>query len=216
MSFNHAADIRVEEKASADLIGRVTDLFSLRNFPFACFRVTPLTRPASLATILEAQGFKSWLEMSAMWLGGVEIPHQAPSSIRVEEVAVEEIDAFVELMFAIFSMPAEWKPGFSRLFQNRTKRGGKLFLARVKGAPAGICGLLSAQDIGLLYSVGTLEMFRGMGVGTALTRHAVEISRSLGNDFHTLQAERGGYAEQFYTKLGFEIDHHFSFMGRRL
>ena len=119
--------------------------------------------------------------------------------------------SFVKLLFTIFDMPLAWKPGFAKILIERKRKGGKLFLARVGGHPAGIGGLLFTMNTGLIYGLGTLQEYRRMGVGTALTLRAIEESIKEGNDLHTLQVEKGGYAERFYGRLGFKSDHIFSY-----
>jgi ribosomal protein S18 acetylase RimI-like enzyme len=52
-----------------------------------------------------------------------------------------------------------------------------------------------------------LKEYRRRGIGTTLTSHAIMNSINEGNNLHTLQADKGGYAERLYEKIGFEIDH---------
>lgn len=212
--FNHAADINVDQARAEELLGEVTNFFSSRNFPYTCFRLTLLTRPRSFATLLEDRGFEAQLEMSAMVYRRKQISLDQDPALTVNEVAERDLEPFVELLFAIFDMPVEWKAGFGRLFLSRIRKGGRLFLACIGRNPVGISGLLSAMNAGLIYGVGTLKEYRGKGVGTALTMHAVGESVKEGNNLHSLQAELGGYAEKFYGRLGFEADHTISYLVR--
>jgi len=113
-------------------------------------------------------------------------------------------------------MPIEWKEGFDRLMLERKRKGGKCYLAYVEGKPVGICFFLSSMKTGGIFGVGTLKEYRKRGIGTTLTLHAVMDSINEGNDLHTLQAEKGGYAEQLYRKTGFEIDHTISYFVKKL
>jgi ribosomal protein S18 acetylase RimI-like enzyme len=214
LGFNHAADINVDQARAVELLEEVTDFFSSRKFPYTCFRLTPLTRPKSLATLLTGHGFIAQLEMSAMVYRRKQANWEHDPELTVKEVTARDLEPFVELLFAIFDMPAEWKAGFGKLFQARIQGGGKLFMATIGRNPVGISGLLSAMNAGLIYGVGTLKEYQGRGVGTSLTMHAVGESVKEGNDLHSLHAESGGYAEKFYGKLGFKADHTISYLTR--
>jgi hypothetical protein len=50
--FNHVTSVNVTDDEAEDLIKTVIKHFSSRKLPFACFRVSPLTRPTSFTSLL--------------------------------------------------------------------------------------------------------------------------------------------------------------------
>ena len=209
--FNHAADINVSEDEAENLLNGVKEYFLSKAFPFACFRISPLTRPKSFNSLLENHGFKKISEQSVMVLKGKKMEDKLNPEIKVKEIPRSEIDLFSKLLLTIFEMPIEWKEGFSRLMLERKNVGGKCYLAYVERKPVGTCLLLSAMKTGGIFGVGILKEYRRRGIGTTLTIRAIVDSINEGNDLHTLQTEKGGHAERLYRKSGFEIDHTISY-----
>lgn len=213
--FNHAADINVNENEAEDLLNRVTEYFLSKGVPFVCFRVSPLTRPKSFTSFLENHGFERKMENSVMVFKGKQLEDKLNPEVTVKEISESEIDLFNNLLLTIFEMPVEWKEGFDRLMLERIRKGGKFYLTYVEGKPVGICFSLSSMKTGGIFGVGTLKEYRRRGIGTTLTLRAVMDSINEGNDLHTLQAEKGGYAERLYRKTGFEIDHTISYFVKK-
>ena len=209
--LNHAADINVSEDEAESLLNRVTEYFLSRGFPFVCFRISPLTRPRSFTFLLEDHGFERKMQNSVMVFKGKNVEDKLNPDVKVKEISENEIDVFDKLLLTIFEMPIEWKEGFDRLMLERMRKGGKCYLAYVAGKPVGTCFLLSSMKTGGIGGVGTLEEYRRRGIGTTLTLHAVMDSINEGNDLHTLQAEKGEYAERLYRETRFEIDHTISY-----
>jgi len=209
--LNHAADINVDEDEAENLLSRVMKYFSSRDFPYACFRISPLTRPRSFLSLLEDQGFERKEEASVMVFKGRQVEEGLNSEVEVREISESEIDAYNKLLVTIFEMPIEWEKGFGRIILERIRRGGKCYLAYTEGKPVGTCALFSSVKTGGIFNVGTLKEYRRHGIGTTLTVNAVLDSIDEGNDLHTLQTAKGGPAERLYKKIGFEIDHTVSF-----
>lgn len=204
--FNHAADIKVDKDKVEDLLNRVTQYFLSRRFPYVCFRVSPLTRPRSFTSFLENRGFEKKSEESVMVFKGKHKDKLNPE-IKVEEISEREIDTYNNLLIKIFEMPIEWKEGLDRATPEWMRKGIRFYLAYLEGKPVGTCTLGSLMKTGGIFSVGTLKKYRRRGIGTSLTVHAIIESIRAGNDLHTLQTAKGGYAEQLYKKIGFVIDH---------
>ena len=213
--LNHAADINVNEDEAESLLNKVTEYFLSRGFSFVCFRISPLTRPKSFTSFLENHGFERKMDNSVMVFNGKKMEDKLNPEVKVKEISESEIDVFDKLLLTIFEMPIEWKEGFDRLMLERKRKGGKCYLTYVEGKPVGICFFLSSMKTGGIFGIGTLKEYRRRGIGTTLTLHAVMDSINEGNDLHTLQTEKGGYAEQLYRKTGFEIDHTISYFVKK-
>jgi GNAT superfamily N-acetyltransferase len=204
--LNHAADIEVTKERFDSLLRAVTDYFLSKGVPTFSFRVSPLTRPKSFVNLLNDHGFGMQDEDSVMVFRG-ELPGEGrDNAVDIREIEEGDIDVFSRVSVMAYEMPSEWKEGFDTLFRHRMRAGGRHYLAHVDGVPVGTCALISSMKTGGIFSVGTLERYRRKGVGTAMTLRAVRDSIDEGNTLHTLQAEKGGYAEQIYRKMGFETD----------
>ena len=209
--FNHATGINVNEDEAESLLYEVTEYFSSRGVPFGCFRVSPLTRPRSFTSFLENHGFKKISKQLVMAFKGKKMEYKLNPEVKIKEIPRSEVDLFDKLLLTIFEMPTEWKNGIDRLMLQRKRKGGKFYLAYVERKPVGICFSLSSMKTGGIFGVGTLKEYRRRGIGTSLTAHALMDSIDEGNDFHTLQTEKGGNAERLFKKIGFEVDYTISY-----
>ncbi len=214
--LNHAAGIDVSEEESGRLLNQVTEYFMSREIPAFGFRISPLTRPRSFVSLLENHGFKREDEDSVMVFKGEQPSDRPDSGVDVREIEEDQIDLFSELSVTAYEMPVEWTHGFSKMFLQRMRRGGRHYLAYIDGVPAGTCALLSSMKTGGIFSVGTLKGHRGRGIATAMTLRAVRDSLDEGNTLHTLQTEKGGYPERLYRRIGFETDHTVAFFAKTI
>lgn len=205
--LNHAADVNVEEDGAEGLLNRVMEHFLSKRAPYACFRISPLARPKSFASLLEEHGFIKETEDLVMVYKGEQLEDKLNPKVEVKEISESEIDLSNNLLLTIFEMPIEWKEGIDRLMLDWLRKGVKCYLAYFEGRPVGTCSLISFKRTGGIFNVGTLGEYRRQGIGTTLTAHAVMDSVSKGNNLHTLQTLKGGNAERLYNKIGFEIDH---------
>ena len=146
---------------------------------------------------------------------GHDLEERVNSQIAVKVVSERDSNLFTKMLFTIFDIPREWMDGFNRLTLQRIRSGVKCYLAYREGKPVGTCGLFSSEKTGEIFAVGTLKDHRGAGIATTLTHRAIRDSIKEGNDLHTIRAEKGGYPEDLYRRLGFEGDHTNSFLVKR-
>jgi GNAT superfamily N-acetyltransferase len=71
----------------------------------------------------------------------------------------------------------------------------------VDGAPVSAAAAIRTDEVVGIYAVGTLEPFRGRGLGTALTWAAVAMGREWGCRLAVLQASEMGFG--VYQRMGF-------------
>jgi len=209
--FNHAGDVNVNEDEAENLLNQVTEYFLSRGAPYACFRISPITRPRSFTSFLEDHGFERKSEESVMVFKGKHVEDKLNPGVEVREISESEIDVYDKPLLTSFEMPVEWKEGLDRFILEWIRKGGKCYLAHVEGKTVGTSASFSIEGTGGIFNVGTLKEYRRRGIGTTLTVHAVMDSINEGNDLHTLEAEKGGHPEQLYKEIGFEIDHTISY-----
>ncbi len=89
LSFNHAANINVSERDIDSLIREVSEFFESKGVPFACFMISPSTRPKSLISILLKQGFNVGMELSLMEFEETEFEERMNPQISVRVVMNE-------------------------------------------------------------------------------------------------------------------------------
>lgn len=205
--FNNVTNVNVNDAEAEDFIKTVIKHFASRKLPFACFRVTPLTRPTSFTSLLELYGFERSFEESIMVFNEKPSEDKLNTDVKIKEISENEIDLFDKLVVEIFVMPPESKKVLDRISLEWMQKGGKFYLAYVEGKPVGTTVLFSLMKTGCIFNVGTLKEHREHGIGTTLTVKALLDSVNEGNELHTLQAMKGEDAERFYQRIGFEIDH---------
>jgi len=213
--FNHATNINIGDEGVEDFIYRVSDHFSSKKLPFACFRTSPLMRPPSLPSLLESRGFKVEEEQSIMVFEGKPPINMLNPGVKIKEIPENKVDTFVELLLTTFEMPIEWRAVSGRLLLEWQQRGAKNYMAYAEGKPVGVTTLLPLKKTGCIFNVGTLKEFRRRGIGTTLVVNTLSESLSGGNDLHTLQTTKGGDAERLYQRIGFKIDHTVAFFVRQ-
>ena len=69
--------------------------------------------------------------------------------------------------------------------------------------PISIATLCYKDGVGGIYSVGTDPVYRGKGLGSAITRACIRKWKELGGNLLLLQTETGSKVELLYSKLGF-------------
>jgi ribosomal protein S18 acetylase RimI-like enzyme len=213
--FNHVTNVNVPENRTEVFLKTAVNHFSSIGLPFACFRVSPLTRP-SFVSLLERYGFEKESEQSIMVFEGKPSENRANANAMVNEIREDEIDVFDRLMVESFEMPPEWKGALDKLIVDFIRKGARNYLAYTDGQPVGTTSLFSANKTGCILNVSTLKEYRRRGIGTELTMQAVSDSFKEGNDLHTLQADKGGDAERLYQKIGFKTDYTVSFFVKKL
>ena len=214
--YNHVTSVNVDDDEAEDFLKTVMKHFSSRKLPFACFRVSPLTRPTSFASLLGLYGFEKSLEQSIMVFKGKPSEEKMNPDVKIREIPENEIDTFDKVAFTTFEMPTERKKAVDRIFLEMTRKGAKNYVAYAEGKPVGTATLFSLMKTGSIFMVGTLKEYRKHGIATTLVVRALMDSVDEGNDLHTLQCVKGGDAERLYQRIGFEVDHTVAFFVKKL
>lgn len=148
------------------------------------------------------------------------------TGIKIREAEKDELSRFMRLSAEDLM---EELQGFERgdpkaarkVFARRTeailkREGNEFFVAEVEGTPgaAGYVWLgvsdrpFSETRVGWVYDIRVLPGHRGKGVGEALLRHAMEVSRKKGLPLMGLMVKADNkVAYSLYEKLGFRPDY---------
>jgi ribosomal protein S18 acetylase RimI-like enzyme len=156
---------------------------------------------------------KNWhykMAMKYALLSKTDINWRSNPDIKVQEITDRSLlPAFSEILSKGFGNKSIEDDPFHPLISKSSERNfdqshHRFYMAFLDDAP--IAALLAFYHEGLvgLYSIATIEEYRGRGASTTLMKKAVEDAFRSGMDGITLQTMVGSYAEGFYEKLGFE------------
>lgn len=183
-----------------DIIRRI----NLREIPFS-FIVTPNSRPAALASLLETHGFVPHVQWSGMTFDldrFQDTPPPAGVEIRPLDCALlEEWTTVVTLN--LFGGAEENLPPMAALYQKVLGSDRMLFYAAlIQGQVVATAKLFLDGGLAGIHAVSTHADFRNRGIGRAITNAALKEAQRRGAQRAVLQASPLG--EAVYRKLGFK------------
>jgi ribosomal protein S18 acetylase RimI-like enzyme len=114
------------------------------------------------------------------------------------------MESWLHTLTTGFGFPEAVAQIFFHLFQSTPfvpHASCQLFLGTIDSTPVGTSLLFLDGQMAGIYAVATIPSQRRCGVGTQMTRIAVEKARQLGYTYVTLQATQMG--ESIYRHLGF-------------
>jgi ribosomal protein S18 acetylase RimI-like enzyme len=130
---------------------------------------------------------------------------------RVGDIAVDEVP-FAEVRRLISEMYRQDPDVANELAEKFTEQQGKkegtigarFFVGNVDGQRAGNCELYVDGLDAQVENVGTLEEFRGRGVGRSVVLRAVEAARESGAQHIFIVTDDDDWPKDLYGRLGFE------------
>jgi GNAT superfamily N-acetyltransferase len=171
-----------------------------------CFALSPATRPPTFVNSLLNAGFKLALEEDAMVYKGESKDFKAIPDVSVVSNDRSLLDVWTDVNMKGFGFPSVFRDALLAMFGKASQyEGTKSYLGYYQGKPAGVCGLISFNNVGGIFSVGTLPEHRRKGVATALLQKAIIDSMSIEDSLLYLITTKGSDAERLYTSLGFEV-----------
>ena len=112
----------------------------------------------------------------------------------------------VEAVYAIeqATFPTPWTLD-SFHYEMRENQYAYYILAEDETGIIGFCGMWLVIDAAQITNVAVVESVRGKGIGEALMREAMRVSREAGMDFVSLEVRvTNMVAQNLYRKLGFQ------------
>jgi GNAT superfamily N-acetyltransferase len=173
--LNRVVGLGIGEPATEAMVDALVELYRTANVPFA-IQVSPAARPAKLAEWLEARGIRrgrSW----AKFYRDVEPPPDIPTSLRIEQIGLEQAVAYAQTFLAGFEMPVEMEPMVTGAI-GRT--GWHHYLAYAGDVPVSAAALYVAGDVGCLIGAATLPDYRRRGGQGALMARRIRDAAALG------------------------------------
>ncbi len=203
--LNFACRIRSDDSGLEKLIDEVSEWLTARGVA-PHFRVSPLTRPADLARILEWRGFTKTEAETQMVLAGPDTEPPTNPRVTIERVAPHDLATWVAIQHRGFGGSGEPPPLTMEIASASAHAGHNTpYLARLDGEAVGAGALMEWAGALGIYGVSTEERARGHGVGTALVRQMMRDAAMRGNMPLCLQVQTGEKTQQWYERLGFRV-----------
>ena len=204
-AYNLAYRVNVTESKAEKLIADVVKYYESNGLK-PCFAVSPATRPPTFVNSLLSAGFKLALEEDAMVHKGKSKNFKAVPDVNIVADDGSLLDVWTDVNMKGFGIPVVLRDALLDMFRKASQyKGTKSYLGYFQGKPAGVCGLVSFNKVGGIFSVGTAPEYRRQGVATALLQRAITDSLTMGNDLLYLITTKGSDAERLYTTLGFRV-----------
>ncbi|HUW48430.1 MAG TPA: GNAT family N-acetyltransferase [Patescibacteria group bacterium] len=204
-NYNHAFRISVTEAGADRLIADVVKYYESIGLK-PCFVVSPTTRPPTFANSLMKAGFEPILAEDIMVYRGKSRDFKLDPDVKVAVNDGGLLDVWTDVSMKGFGVPMILRDALISMYEKASRyEGTESYLGYFQGKPAGICGLVSINNVGGIFTVGTDPEHRRKGVATALLHRAIADSLTMGNTLLYLITTSGSDAERLYTSLGFEV-----------
>ena len=169
--------------------------------------VTPSTRPADLASMLQSRGLRHAYDAPGMIadLTTVALDAPLPPGITMRQLThVDELADWLAVFTVVFSSPEHereiWRDAYVRCGVGEGKPW-QHFVAYEGDTPLATTSVLVDGDLAGIYFVATMPEARGRGIGAAVTRAAMRYARDVGATRAALQSSE--VAVSVYRSLGF-------------
>lgn len=164
--------------------------------------LSPLDRPRSLERRLRRRGLQPQGSRTWMLFCGDADSIRTPGDISVNVAEPEDARTFAQ----IHGGGEAWvkRLSLASTLDAIHDERNTFYLAKVEDQPCGVLHLLIDGATAGIYAVATLTAYRRRGVSSTLMARAIRDAQRAGADAIGLSTTTGGYAEQLYTRLGFE------------
>jgi GNAT superfamily N-acetyltransferase len=199
LSFLNQAFITRPVRDPAALIARAERFYAARGFPWLLRAVAP--PPPDLERAATAAGLVRSEPLPGMVLA--PLTGEARPAPRLEVRVVEDMASlrvFNEVSDAGFGMPPEVTEALTTPALLEPPDVA-MYIGYVDGRPAATSMRVTSHRIAGVYTVATLEEFRGRGIGEAMTWRAALGGLAEGCVAASLQASRMGFP--IYARMGF-------------
>ncbi|HEX8820169.1 MAG TPA: GNAT family N-acetyltransferase [Archangium sp.] len=178
--------------------------------PEGCHSLRVMPWAGELSQQLHALGFQHRGGLLYMSLQREPPPPPHVPGYRVERALTSEaLAAFTDIQLRAFpEFQDDWRRRFDFLLASQLRNVGDpshfYLLGHTEGRPVSAGLLLHTRGVGGIYSLATLDAYRGRGRSRVLISHLIDEARRIGCDVIALQVSSGTHAERLYRRLGFE------------
>lgn len=198
--FNQAV-LKTPRYKLARTLDRMFDFYGRAKVPF---RVHVMIDDAAITNELLARGFTRALDLPCMVFQGARCeadPDRAVSGLHIGTVRDDDgLADFQRVAFEGFGYPVEIAP-MALTSDLIALPHFTAYVGYVNGAPAACSATITTGEVTGIYWVSTLAAHRKLGLGAALTAHAVNEGLARGATAVCLQASKMGFP--VYQRIGF-------------
>jgi GNAT superfamily N-acetyltransferase len=203
--FNSVMRARVPDHRADALIESRLDDCRRRNVPMLWW-----TGPSSLPIDLRARLARHGFLLEPAFGMAAELRPDSPPRASDDSIQIEAVEdpstmaVWSQLLCDSFGAPRRFGDAFADLAAAiglDARSPFRHFLARVRGEPAATCSLFLGGGVAGIYDVATLPQRRRRGIGSFVTRAAMDQARALGYRMAILHSSTSGLG--LYRSLGF-------------
>ncbi len=204
---NHACLLRGTPEAAPALIDEIVTYFRSKEVTPTIY-LSPACTPANLSDLLIERGFSRQKEQEAwLVLNGVESARLGKPSPQVEvrTITKDEVGVFVNVFLRAFDMPLDYAPFMVEAMRPSIQTPGvSHYMAFWDGEPAGVCTMLTHQNLAVFGSTGILPTRRGRKVFETLFYELCTGLAPSHLNLGLLQTTAGAIFQRFLHIIGFE------------
>lgn len=207
-SFNAVQYTNLPAENAKFAIEQVINHYKQRQTPLG-WLVGPNSQPPHLDQLLEAQSLRpvAKIPVMAIDISKLAAPSSNPPGFSLQQVEdVQTLQQWIAAELQGFEVAAEEKPGLTTLRESiglHKQPALSRYLGWLDGEPVATVTLLLSAGVAGIYDVSTIPPARRQGIGTAITKAALEVARQQGYRVGILQATPEGL--EMYRRLGFQI-----------
>lgn len=199
------------DKAEAR-VAEITEMVRSWASPFV-WRVCTEDTPDDLAELLLAQGWQNARGADhPVTFAGMAMPLTAPvfdvpypDGLEIRRVtSVDDLRFWPRIFFGGFGESESDLQAYGAIFSELALADPQRrvhYTAYLNDRPVSSCLLYADSGVAGLYAIGTVSEARGQGIGTAITRYALQQAKEMGYEWAILQATDMG--APIYRRLGF-------------
>jgi len=203
--LNYATGVSTRSADLDELLDKIEDFYTRLNV-LPRIAITPLSRPKDLSSRLLRRGYKESSISDVMIIDSEVTRRATRSDVKVWLVQGGQVEAFSSIFNNAFKIPADLRGAFARFWRSTVFDSDprlRIYLATLKGKPAGVGLIFIEKQAAGLYSVATKPESQGKGVATNLTSQAVQDAFTSKAKFVYLYASRKSGTSEKYRSLGF-------------
>lgn len=203
--LNYATGVSTRSTDLDELLDKIEDFYTRLNVP-PRIAITPLSRPRDLPSRLLRRGYRESSVSDVMTIDSEVTRWETRSDVKVRAVRRGQVEAFSSIFNRAFKIPTNLRGAFARFWRSAVFDSDprlRIYLATIRGKPAGVGLIFIERQAAGLYSVATKPECRGRGGATKLISQAVQDALTSKAKFVYLYASRRSRTSEKYRSLGF-------------
>lgn len=174
--FNRIAGLGVRETATETMLDEAISIYHDAGCRNIMLQLSPLAQPAQLPTWVESRGFQRGVSWAKTYRGN-EPPLSVRTDLRIDEIGIEDAEAFARVNLTAFDMPFELEPMSKGIIG---KQGWHSYLAFDGDQAVSAAAMYVLGEVAWLGFGGTLESHRKRGGQGALFSRRIADGLKLG------------------------------------